>query len=253
MQRFLVPALFLLFPALASAQLPFADGFEAREVRVDFDTQVAKWTPASSEAQIQASGAARVSDGARTIYIGTHQATVDNQNPIVASFTAGNLDWLVSSYETGGPDGRAVGILWDGGNALYVAMTIAGGGSGIEAFTINGWQTSYGTGGGAPVTVLLRLNTQSGQPIAGSFAIARLSNGSTNTVVPTDLDLVDGQPVLFADSFFAPLDVNRMRMTQTTPGGSPFPYRIVFDASLQNALSAEAIGWNGVTEFSPLP
>ncbi|NJL83665.1 MAG: hypothetical protein HC890_13215 [Chloroflexaceae bacterium] len=41
-------------------------------------------------------------------------------------------------------------------------------------------------------------------------------------------------------------------MTQTTPGGSPFPYRLVFNSSLTQALNAEAISWDGVTEFSDL-
>lgn len=252
MRRRLIPTLILLLPSLATTQLIFSDGFES-PVLVDFDTGVTTWTPSSTEAQIQSAGAARISDGNRTIYIGTHQVSGINRNPIVASFTNGVSDWIVSDYETGSPDGSAVGILWDQEDALYVAMTVNGGGSGIEAHTISGWQSFYGTGGNARVTVLLRLDLQTGQPTAGTFAIARLSNGNTNTVNPTDLDLVDGQPVLFADSLFAPLDINLMRMTQTTPGGSPIPYRIVLDANLENALSAEAIGWDGVTEFSPIP
>jgi hypothetical protein len=146
-----------------------------------------------------------------------------------------------------------VGILWDQRDVLYVAMVIGGGGSGIETHTAGGWQQFYGSGGFANVTVLLRLDLQTGQPTAGTFSIARLSNGNTNTLFPTDLALVNGQIVLYADSFFSPLDVDLERMTQTTPGGSPFPYRVILDASLQTAISAEAIGWDNVTEFSPLP
>lgn len=243
----------LVISGFVNAELPFADRFEPLPVLVDFDSGVAKWDPSMSEAEIQMTGAARVSHGSRTIYIGTHQVTDIDQNPIVASFSDGALDWVVNNYETGGPDGRSVGILWDQQDALYVAMTVDGGGSGIEAHTIGGWQVGYGSGGGARVTVLLRLDLQTGQPTTGTFSIARLSNGNTNTVIPMDLDLVDNKLVLFADSFFAPLDVNLERMTQTSGGGSPFPYRIVFDADLETALSAEAIGWDGVTEFSPLP
>ncbi len=237
----------------AIAELPFADRFEPRTVLVDFDFDVVKWDPTMTEAEIQERGAARVSDGSRSFYIGTQQVSQSNQNPIVASFTDGALDWVVNSFETGFPDGRAVGILWDQHKMLYVAMTVDGGGSGIEAFTTSGWQTGYGSGGGARVTVLLRLELQDGQPSAGTFSIARLSNGNTNTMVPTDLMLVNDQLVLFADSFFAPLDVELVRMTQTGTEGSPFPYRAIFDTNLETALSAEAIGWDGVEEFSPFP
>jgi len=37
------------------------------------------------------------------------------------------------------------------------------------------------------------------------------------------------------------------------PGGTPFSYRVILDESLQTAISAEAIGWDNVTEFSSLP
>lgn len=251
--KFMLTLLGLLFCSVVSAQIPFGDGFETPSVRVAFDMGVTMWGPSMSEAQIQATGAARLSFGLRTIYIGTQQASVTNQNPIVASFTNGTADWIINDYEVGPPDGRAVGVLWDGAYLLYVAMVVDGGGSGIEVHTSNGWQTSYGAGGGPRVTVLLRLNVNSGRPMAGTFAIARLASGNTNVLVPTNLDFVNGRPVLFADSAFAPLDVNRVLMTQTGSGSSPHRYRVVFDANLQTAVSAEAIGWNGVTVFSPLP
>ena len=251
--RFVLTLLGLLLCSVASAQIPFGDGFETPSVRVAFDTGVTTWSPTMSEAQIQATGAARLSFGSRTIYIGTQQVSASTQNPIVASFTGGIADWVINDYEVGPPDGRALGVLWDGAYLLYVAMTVDGGGSGIETHTSNGWQTSYGAGGGPRVTVLLRLNVNSGRPMAGTFAIARLASGITNALIPTNLDFVNGRSVLFADSAFSPLDVNRVLMTQTGSGSTPHRYRVVFDANLQAAVSAEAIGWNGVTVFSPLP
>lgn len=251
--RFLLTLLGLVLCAGANAQIPFGDGFETPSVRVGFDTGFATWGPTMSEAQIQATGAARVTFGSRTIYVGTQQATSNNQNPIVASFTGGAADWIVNDYEVGAPDGRAVGVLWDGAYLLYVAMTVDGGGSGIETHTTNGWQTGYGAGGGPRVTVLLRLNVNSGRPMAGTFSIARLANGNTNVLIPTNLDFVNSRVVMFADSGFSPLDVNRMLMTQTGSGSTPHRYRVVLDAGLQAAVSAEAIGWNGVTQFSPIP
>jgi len=251
--RFVLTLLGLVLCSVASAQVPFGDGFETPSIRVGINTSFVSWGPTQTEAEIQATGAARVTVGQRTIYVGTHEASAINQNPIVASFTNGTPDWVVNDYEVGAPDGRALGIIWDCAYLLYVAMTVDGGGSGIEAHTSEGWQANYGSGGGPRVTVLLRLNANSGRPIAGTFAISRLSNGNTNALLPTNLNFVNRRPVLFADSGFFPLDINRMPMTQTGTGGSPHAYRVVFDANLRTAVSAEANGWNGVTVFSPLP
>ena len=219
-----------------------------------FNSSVVKFTPADSQATLESLGAAKVTSGNTTIYIGTNQATTNNQNPIVTSFTNGTRDWVISNYETGGPDGRGEGLLWDGADRLYVAFTITGGGSGIESLTTNGWLSNYGSGGGAPVTVLAQIDPLTGlqsSAIApsgnGTFVSAILNSGNSNTLIPNSLAFSGDNIVLEADSFFGPRDINRNRQTQTTMGiSSPFDYTITFTSDLSTAISAIAPGWNDV-------
>lgn len=213
-----------------------------------------KFSATDSQTTLETIGAAKVSFGNTTIYIGTNQASPNNQNPIITSFTNGVRDWVKSDYETGGPDGRGLGLLWDGSDRLYAAFTIDGGGSGIESLATNGWLSSYGSGGGSQVTVLAQIDPLTGgqgSAIApagnGTFISALLSSGNTNSLVPTGLSFSGNNIVLEADSFFSPRDINRNRQTQTTPGiTSPFDYTITFTGDLSMAISAIAPGWDNV-------
>ena len=220
---------------------------------------VSKFSPSSSEADIIASGAASVTFGETTLYIGTRQPTGQNQDPIIASFTNGFKNWSRSNYETTGADGRGIGLLWDGLANLYAAFTVDGTqgtpSEDFRRFTADGWLPTYGAGGGAKASVLLKLDPTTGEAIpgAGTFIRSQLMSGQTNTVNPTGLDLVDNQVVFFGESFFSPLRRDRSRMQPNSPNqDSPFDYRVVFNSNLTEALDTEAIGWDGVTEFSSL-
>ncbi|MEL6385094.1 MAG: DUF4114 domain-containing protein, partial [Cyanobacteria bacterium J06626_18] len=72
------------------------------DFQVSILDSVPKFTGSSSEAQIAASGAARINLGTQTIYIGTNQVSGINQNPIVASFDSTNPanNWIRTDYET---------------------------------------------------------------------------------------------------------------------------------------------------------
>ena len=214
-----------------------------------------KFNAGTSEANLIDLGAAKVSFGNTTVYIGTNQVSSNNQDPIVTSFTNGLRDW-VSSYDSSGIDGRGVGLLWDEASSnLYGVFTADGGSNGANSFgsTAQGWLGSYGRGGGAKASVLLKLNPDSGEAEAGTYLRSQLPNGNTNTVAPTDLDFVDGEVVFYGDAFFTPLDTDKQPFTEkTSDDGSPFAYRVVLSADLATATQAEAIGWNGVEQFSPL-
>ncbi|MEM6971402.1 MAG: hypothetical protein AAF577_01255 [Pseudomonadota bacterium] len=207
-----------------------------------------------TEADFIQSGAASFTVGDTTIYVGTRQVSATNQNPVVASFTNGVQDWRREDYETGAADGRGRGVVWDGLGQLYAAFTIDGGQSssvGFEAFTLDGWGQNYGSGGGPSVAVLLRLDPATGDALGGTYVISQLSSGNTNTVVPLRLGLRDGagaeRDVFFAgDAFFLPLSTDRSRMTAPPGASSPFEYRLLFDAALENALVAEAAGLTNV-------
>ncbi|NJL01890.1 MAG: hypothetical protein HC838_10660 [Spirulinaceae cyanobacterium RM2_2_10] len=210
---------------------------------------------AALKSELLGSDLARATVGDQTIFIGTQQVSGINQNPFAISFLGDTVQWFVDDYETGGPDGRGVGIVWDGSDSFYSAFTVDGGGSGLEDLTSNGWLSSYGSGGGPKVTVLAKLSAATGLQGAdldgmGTFVYSvRQSDGQTNTltpVTPTGLSLDDaGNVVLNADSFFAPLGIDKTNMTEVDiSGGSPFDYWIAFDPTLETALGACAEGWD---------
>lgn len=114
------------------------------------------------------------------------------------------------------------------------------------------WQNSYGPGGGSKASVLYELDPTDGSVISGTYLIAKLSSGNTNTIQVTDLDWYNDQLVVYADSFFSPLRPDKTRMNHDG-GPSPFKYRGIFSADLTSLNSAEAIGFDGVTSFSPIP
>ena len=216
-----------------------------------------KFTPETSEAALKNTDVARITIGDTTIYIGTYQIGSNNQDPIVVSFTNGTRNWI-QRYDTSPVDGRGVGLLWDEASQnLYGVFTADGGANGAATFnalTQGGWLAGYGSGGGAKASVLLKLNPDTGTSEAGTFIRARLSNGGTNTVNPTGLDFIDDEVVFWGESFFTPLDVDGQRFSsQNTVSSSPFPYRVTFTPDLTQATSAEAIGWDGVEQFSSLP
>lgn len=197
-----------------------------------------------TEAQAQSSGAASVTVGNTTLYIGTKQVTVNNQNPIVLSYTSGVQDWFFFHEQTP-PDSRGIGLLVDHNgttiNSLYAAFTTDGGSAdstnGIQRFTTGGWLTSYGSGGGAYATVLLQLNPSNGTATSGTFVRSQLNNGNTNTLIPTGLGFDgSGNVVLNASAYFTPLDTNKNLLTVS--GSSPFAYTLTLSPNLSTAVSA---------------
>lgn len=218
-----------------------------------------RFSPTDTEASLISRGVTSIKFGNTSIYIGYTQASSINKNPIIASYTNGVRNWVRTDYETTGADGAGRGLLSDGAGRLYAVFTTDGTqgtpSQDYRRFTGSGWLPTYGPGGGPTVSVLLRLNPKTGAGIvgAGTFIRANLqSNGRTNTLRPTGLNFFGDQVVFLGSSFYAPLGTDRKPMTQTTPGGSPFQYRAVFNANLTQALRSEAIGWNGVTAFAPL-
>ncbi|WP_204138043.1 PEP-CTERM sorting domain-containing protein [Halomicronema sp. CCY15110] len=246
-----------IFAAAIAATLGCLSALPAHAAALSsLNNGVVKFAPSTSEADLLDLNAASISFGDTTIYIGTFQKGRNNQDPIVTSFTNGVRDWI-QYYDTSGIDGRGAGLLWDETSQnLYGVFTADGGSQGTETFgqaTQGGWLSGYGAGGGAAVSVLLKLNPNTGDSEAGTFIRSALSSGNTNTVRPTGLDFVDNQVVFFGDSFFAPVDINGQRFDDLAPGfNTPFEYRVVLTTDLSQATRAESIGWNGVTEFSPL-
>lgn len=200
-------------------------------------SSVPKFDCTTAEASIP-SDAAMVTISGSQYYIGTHQATSINQNPVISKFTGGVQDWCRDDYEQTSVDGRGLGLLSTSTGALYAFFTVDGGSNSFNFGTGSGWLTGYGSGGGAKVSVLSRIDTTNGGATDGTFIRAELSSGNTNTLEITNMvyDAVNDQIQVQAESFFSPLDTSKNRITVS--GDSPFDYVVVFSADLTTATSA---------------
>lgn len=180
--------------------------------------------------EMLAAGAPSLTFADTTLVVGFEQVSADQQDPVVARFDAGVQTYCVH-HEAGGPDGRAHGLTWDGGPQAYVAFTVVGGGSGIEAATQSGWLASYGNGGGPKVSVLARLVTATGELDAGTFVIAKKKDGKTNTHGPAaaPTKLAAGGVELLGESAFQPMNPDGSLMDCTD---YPFSTRYRFDDGL---------------------
>ncbi len=219
-----------------------------------------KFSCGMTEAAIAATGAARLTIGSSTYYIGTRQVTSTNQNPIVAKFTGGVLDWCREDYETTGADGRGYGLFWSGADLYAVFSTDGTQGTVAEdyrRFTGNGWLKHYtdgspGGGGGPKVSIIIKINPATGEGIVGNgtFITARNSSNQTNSLEVRDITLnSSGQLVVQANSWFAPRKTDRTAMAQTGTGGSPYDYTIIFTPDLTTAVCASAVGWDNGTSL----
>lgn len=223
------------------------------------NNDIKKFTATDDESALIDNDVAVVSNNNTNIYIGTNQVSNNNQDPILTSFTNGMRDWTTTDIETTGADSRGIALLWDGNNELYAAFTTDGTQGSVNEdfrrFTNDGWLKTYGQGGGAKATVLLKIDPNTGMGIVGNgtFVSALLSNGNTNTLVPTNMSFSGTNIILEADSFFNPRRIAKDKMVQTTSGDSPFDYTITFNNSLTQANSAIAPGWDNTPVSAAVP
>lgn len=224
---------------------------------VALNSDVIRFGPSVTEAQLIASGAARIALGSQTIYVGTNQASAINQNPILASFDAANPanNWVRTDYESTGADGRGNGIAVTPNGNVYAFFSVDGTqGTPDQDFrrasaaAEQSWLRSYGQGGGPSVSVIGQINPTTGELIAAAYLSAVLGNGNSNTLAITGLDLrPNGNLLISARSFFAPRRPNGQPLTldndPTTPDSSPFPYFIEITPDLRRVESTSATGW----------
>lgn len=220
-------------------------------------TGAAGWQSAAGDERLDCgdpTGGAVLRVGGRSLHIGYEQASANNQNPVVALREGATTLWC-KRHETEGPDGRAVGVTWDGGPRAYLTYQVAGGGSALDR-AADGWLKSYApgafSGGGATVSVVGALDVQSGDLAHATFVIAVLSSGRVNTLRPDGAVTVlpDGAVAFRGISAYAPLNPDRQRMDCSGPSG--FSYRVELSADLSQAhcASVEAATSAGQTEAS---
>ncbi len=216
-----------------------------------------------SLAQLRASRTPRLAFGRTVVFAGFRQRG-DNQDPVFARFDGGRKVYC-RHHEQEPPDGRAVGLTWDGGRTAYVLYTVVGGGTALEAPARRGWLQRYGDGGGSSaVTVLGRVELGAGTLERATFLVARLrkqGTDKTNTIVPVASPVVtaSGLVAVRARSAFSPLNPDRSRMC--APGSeypSPQPGRAdgasyvgMFTADLGSLACARTWGCGNVRRPCP--
>jgi len=214
------------------------DGFK-NDSTSSFQSETIFFDAAASEKELKEQGAAGVSIGSKIYYIGTQQESADNQNPIIICFDEGEKLWSFETYENAPPDGRGIGLATDG-ELLYAAFSVDGGTYEKPFFTDytqNGWLKSYGQGGGAKVGIILQINPDNGEPIEGSFLIAKKEDGSTNSLQITDIQIHKDYLYVKTNSWYSPLDTRKNRIQVN--GSSPFDYRVSLSKDLTKAIETE--------------
>lgn len=213
---------------------PSADGWVS-----SFEPDAGATGCAAEPVDFEAAGAAAVTVGDSTIYVAFEQIG-DNQNPVVARFDGGVAVWC-AVHETEGPDGRALGVTWDGGDHAYVVYTVVGGGTSLEGK--GGWLASYApgaiSGGGSKVSYIGRVATADGALASGTFVIAVKSDNKVNSHGPAGAVNVlgSGEVEFFGASAHKPIDADGASSMDCTD--YPFDSRYRFSADLASFVCAD--------------
>jgi hypothetical protein len=174
------------------------------------------------------------------VKLGTLQVSKKNQNPIVAFFQSGKQVFCRKDIDASPVDARAIAATADKEH-LYVAFSTDGGANNpitFTRFTKNGWQKSYGSGGGAKVIVLLKIRKADGEVAGGTYVTARKDDGKTNSIVVKKLSYENNSVQLQADSWYSPLRIDQT--PYSCSGKSPFFYTIQLSPDLTTAMSTNA-------------
>lgn len=192
----------------------------------------------ASFAELDGGTAPRVQIEDTTLFVGFEQIG-DNQNPLVVRFD-GDQQVYCARHESEGPDGRALGLTWDGGDHAYVVYTIVGGGSSLEGK--GGWLPSYApggiSGGGPKVSYVGRVSVSDGVLQSGTFVIAVKSDNTVNSHGPTAAPTVleTGEIQFLGESAHKPIDVDGQAMDCTD---YPFTSKYLLSPDLGSVVCAE--------------
>lgn len=184
---------------------------------------------------------AKVTVGDTTLFVGFEQTSADNQDPLIARYDGDRRVYCVH-HENDGPDGRAVGLTWNGGEYAYVVYTVVGGGSDLEGK--QGWLGAYAPGairgGGPKVSYVGRVNVTTGALETGTFIIAVKSDNSVNSHGPRGPVSLreDGTVEFSGDSAHKPIDADGQRAMACTD--YPFTTRYRFSADLKTLVCADS-------------
>jgi hypothetical protein len=138
-----------------------------------------------------------VTDEAGNRYeVGFEQVSSNNQDPYVEKQNSeGTRLWRLHHDETP-VDGRAIAVALDDEDRPYVVFTTDGGSNDDDRFQRHHAESgafadapfgSYGSGGGPKVSIVARLDAETGDIERGTFLRAQLTNENTNTLAATGL------------------------------------------------------------------
>ena len=165
---------------------------------------------------------------------------------LAESLPSGRANIAEVSHKLGvseGPDGRALGVTWDGGDVAYVVYTIVGGGSALESATQGGWIPAYApgaiSGGGPKVSYVGRVDVADGSLMSGTFVIAVKSDNKVNShsVSGPVTVLKDKNVEFLGSSAHKPIDVDLTAMDCTD---YPFESRYVLTPDLTAVVCAQS-------------
>ncbi|BBD61221.1 hypothetical protein NIES2109_40480 [Nostoc sp. HK-01] len=240
-QQFSQSLAFLSLLAALGIDLIIPQVVAQTSIKTSFAKSVA-FTCNDSEISIKAKNGPKISIGSKNIYIGYQQVSSQNKDPRIIRFDNGVKKWCRSDYEITNDDGTGYGLLWDGGNVLYGVFTSTGSqtGNDFRRFAKNGWLSSYGSGGGAKVAIIARINPTNGSVYSATFVTAKKPNdGKTNSLAVTNLSWNGTTLKVLADSWWSPRRADKNSMT--CAGSSPYKYTAVFTSDLTKVNSATAV------------
>jgi len=191
--------------------------------------------------------------GGVTYEVGYDQVSSNDQDPyVIKKNSDGDQVW--GYYHDQTPvDARAVLVTLDAQNRPYVVFTTDGGSNDSDRIQLNHVTegafsdapfTSYGAGGGAKVTIIARLDPDTGKIERGTFLVARLtSNDDTNSMGPEGLAISGDQVLLDVNSYAWPPGEGATQNNwnyYTTSGSTPLALRYTFPADLTEISEVQA-------------
>jgi hypothetical protein len=186
-----------------------------------------------------------VTIGETTIAVGYRNPSGFNKNPVVTRCDAGSVTWSRDDLDTTADDVAGYGLVWDGGETLYVVFSCTfhyPEGADFRDEATNGWLRSNGQGAGSPKSVIVRLSPATGEPQVASYLSAVLSNGQSNAFRVSRIRWTGQEVVLNAQTGARPRRTERTAMVCEEGRVSPFNYQLRLSADLTTALGATADG-----------